>query len=316
MGKEKNIGKLRPFVHDVDGKGTAGKKTVNVDTRRLISGSTPDTYRAFSTVFAPVRPGQPFKDLHEGPGGKIVPAEGPTKQTWINFGDAKRAQHYVATYAQQHIQSDLKQTFNVAQQAAEVGRIMQQRKAQQNKSEGFSSLKTALKTMEARKTPLAEPTLFGKASEHTRKKIAGQRLNAWGDTGPVIRGFDVHKQTAKQILKSSVVEDDKKVTRSKVINVDQTKAANQVGVSDQAKRHLFKGAKPGTLGSVVFNPTKVGDKFLETSGKVTSLSSFERQHRLEPTINVIARKQAGDGEKMPTPKSVVNRRGKGPKAKP
>lgn len=51
---------------------------------------------------------------------------------------------------------------------------MQQRKAQQNKSEGFSSLKTALKTMEARKTPLAEPTLFGKASEHTRKAIADQ----------------------------------------------------------------------------------------------------------------------------------------------
>ena len=302
--KGKDIGQLRPFAHSIDGQDAAQKQAVNVDDRALLAGATPGTFRAFSTVYAPSRPGQAFKDIHEGPGGKIVPAEGPTKQTWINFGDARRAQHYVATYSQQHIQSDLRRNFSVAQQAATAARI---------KTDELSSLKDAVKTMEARKAPLAESTLFEAATERTRKKIASQRLSAWGDVGPVIRGFDVDAQTAKQTLSSAVIEKDKAATRSKVINVDQSKAANQLGVSDRAKQHLFRGARPGTLGSVVFHPKNVGDRFLATAGKVSSLSSFERQHNLKPTISVIASKPPRGGDRSPQATSVVPRRSKQPK---
>lgn len=310
---------LRPIVHDIDDKGPSAK-TVNIDDHALLPGNRPGTQRAFSTVFAPVKPGSPYKDIHEGPGGKVVPAEGATKQTWINFGDAERAQHYVATYAQQHIKSDLQQNFDVGQQAAAVARLMQQRKAMQGKSAGFSSLKTSVKAIEARQAsgqlPMKQGTLFDQAaSEGTRAKIAAKRLDAWSDTGPVIRGFDVDDKTTHQTLSAAVVEDDKRKTKSAVINVDQTKAANQIGIGGKAKQHLFKGAMPGSLGSVVFNPKRMSDEFATTAGKVSSLSQFEKRHGLGSTIGVIARKTPKPPNPMPIPTATVKRRSKLPKAR-
>lgn len=310
---------LRPFQHSIDGKAPSSNTVVNVDDRRLTPGTRPGTQRAFSTVFSPVLGREPYKDIQQDHTGAITPVEGPTKQTWINFGDAERAQHYVATYSQQHIKSDLQQNYSVGQQAAEVAKLMQARKAMKGKSEGFSSLKTSVQAIEARKnsgrfTP-KEGTLFEGASERTRGKIASQRLNAWGDAGPVIRGFDVQDKTAHGVLSSSVTEHDKRVTRSEIINVDQTRAANQIGISGKAKQHLFKGAERGSLGSVVFNPKNMTSSFTGTAGKVGSLSSFEKQHGLKSTISVIARKTPKPPNPMPTSTKTVERASPGAKGR-
>lgn len=309
---------IRPFTHAIDGNIDPNKSVVNVDDRLLIEGNKEGAQRAFITVFAPARSGSPYKDIHEGPGGKITPVEGNSKQTWINFGDARRAQHYVATYSEQHIRSDLEQAFNIAQQAADVGRIMQERKMAKGKSSGFSSIRTAQKAHEARisqkKFQLQKSSLFVKSQTATREIIADQRMNAWGDSGPVIRGFDVDNKTTHEILMSSVVERDKKVTHSDVINVDQNKAANQIGVAGKGKQHLFKGAQPGSLGSVVINPQNMSDKFSSTSGEVSSLSSFEQEHGLASTASVVARlNQAQKSRPIPGAESIVYRRSKAPK---
>ena len=320
MNGSNGKGPLRPFIHQVDGESTAGKKVVNVDSRRLINGQSKNTNRAFSTVYAPASPGSKYKDIHQMPSGRVTAAEGPTKQTWINFSDAKRAQHYVATYSEQHIKSDLKQTFGIAQQAAAVGRMMQERREKRGKADSHSSIKTTMRALEAQKQrgqfKEKSPTLFDNASVKTRSVVAGQRMNSWGDAGPVIRGFDVDKQTTRQILGSAVVEDDKKKTRSNVINVDQSKAANQIGISGRSKEHLFKGITPNSLGSVVFNPKNVSSRFESTAGRVSSLKSFEKQHRLSSTVSVVAKlRDSHDTSTAPTTTDVVARRSKLPKGK-
>ncbi|WP_432455647.1 MULTISPECIES: hypothetical protein [unclassified Agarivorans] len=309
---------IRPFAHAIDGRIVANKKLVNVDDRHLTPGNKEGSQRAFTTVFAPAKPGSAYKDIHEGLGGKITPVEGSTKQTWINFGDAQRAQYYVASYSEQHIKSDLKQSFNIAQQAADVGRIMQERKKAKGKSSGFSSMKTALEAHKARKNrnqfQLQAPSLFINSQTATREKIASQRMNAWGDAGPVIRGFDVENKTTREILMSSVVEEDKKATRSEVINVDQNKAANQVGVSGKGKQHLFKGILPSSLGSVVFNPQNMSDQFSNTSGQVSSLNHFEKKYGLFSTVGVVARlNQPSPNRPTVAAESIVDRRSKRPR---
>lgn len=306
MGREKNNQNLAPFQHRIDGK--LSEHVVNVDSRKLTPGTTPGTVRAYSTVYAPSSPRDKFKDIHQGRLGRIVAAEGETKQTWINFSDAQRAQHYVVTYSQQHIGHDLKQSFNIAQQAAAVGEIMQRRKAQAGRSAGFSSLKTAVQAAKVQNRTLAEPTLFEKATERTRGAIAENRLDAWGDAGPVIRAFDVDRRTATQVLAASVVEGDKKKTRSDVINVDQSKAANQIGIAGKAKQHLFKELKPASLDSVVFNPERMGKRFAETSGRVDSLHEFEQAHGLRSTVGEIASRQPHAAAAAPAALSIVERR--------
>ncbi|MCY7295513.1 hypothetical protein [Alteromonas sp. a30] len=293
MDGQNGNGPLKPFVHQVDGESVRNKKVVNVDSSKLTNGHGKESYRAYSTVFAPAAPGSKFKDIHQQPSGRVVAAEGPTKQTWVNFGDARRAQHYVATYSGQIIKSDLKQTYGIAQEAAAVAKMMQARREKRGgQADGYSSVKTTVRAHEVQKTrgqyTPKDSTLFNTASVQTRGVIAEQRMGSWGDAGPVIRGFDVDKNTTNEVLGASVVEEDKKKLRSEIINVDQTKAANQIGISGRAKQHLFKGIQPNSLGSVVFAPQNMSPRFQATAGQVSSLSQFEQQHKLPSTVSVVA----------------------------